>query len=460
MILFSIFVYALFLAVLYKVTPERGYVSIFGLRDLFFIVAAAELPFVVAVALNPDILHERVRMKIVNFEAVFLKFLMLKALFMAAFSITAFRRGRKKAASVRRQPRTVRSYLTPMGLDLKLTVGLLVVLLASFYILLQEVGGFATLIGNWSNKSEVLRGTAFVRTLTLVTGMMSIGFFINYIGKKGRVTISDRLFLAILIMIALITLVSVGERKNPVLVILFAVALWHYRVRTVSFFQLRYALLVLLLLIFAALFPELRKSGGTDLLFSQPAQVFAASMSNWGQLFARMSDIETSLFIYSYFDNSATYWYGASYPDLLTGMIPSQFMPDKPPVDEGVYIYALSFNVHVVPPVPFRDLFPVGWPVSRVTGPFVHFGVVGVLVGGLLTGIVMRRIHDYAFSGPSPAPIFVYIWAMFTGFGLTNAFIFNLLIIVALLVPIELVCKVASRRRPRLVPRGMPAPSN
>ena len=458
MILFSILVYALFLMALYKVTPIRGDGSPFGFRNLFFLVAAIELPFVVTVALNPDILHERVLMKIVDFEAVFFKFLLLKALFMVTFTITAFHLDRRKGSSAHRSAHAVLSRQTSMGLDLKLALAMLVLALASFFMLVQEVGGFAILIANWSNKSEILQGTAFVRTLNLVAGIMSIGFFISYIGKKERVTFSDQLILTIITFITLITLVSVGERKNPVLVIVFAMIVWHYRVHRISLLHIRYAVLLLTLMAFAALFPELRKPGGTEILLSQPTQILAASATNWGQLFARMSDIETSLFIYSHFDNPATYWRGASYPSLLTGIIPSQFMPDKPPVDEGVYIYALSFNVHVEPPVPFQNLFPVGWPVSRVTGPFVHFGVSGVFVGGLLTGVVMRRIHHYAFRAASPASIFVYVWTMFTGFGLTNAFIFNLLIIVALLVPIELFCKIASRRRPRHVRRRMPVP--
>jgi hypothetical protein len=107
--------------------------------------------------------------------------------------------------------------------------------------------------------------------------------------------------------------------------------------------------------------------------------------------------------------------------------------------------------------VPFRHLIPVGWPLSRVTGPYVHFGVFGVLVGGLLTGAIVRRIALSAFSMETPGSIFLYTWVIFTGFGLTNAFVFNFAVIVALLLPIEVYYRMQLHRRIREQSRKLKA---
>lgn len=436
MILFSLVLYAAFLLVLYKATPRRGDKSIFGFRKLFFLVAAAELPFLFTVAVTPEVIHPRIYAKLDDMTGLYIQFLVLKALFLIAFTLTAFHfGGRSRATAAARGAAMSARRLA--SLNLHLSIIMLVLTLATFALMLQELGGLAYLLQNWSAKTEVLRGTALYRTTNLVFGMLAVGFYISYIAAKGRVTVTDRVILGLILLTTVAVLVSVGERKNPVLSIIFAIVFWHFKIRQVNILRPGFIALFVLLGAFAALFPELRKPGGTELLLADPLAMLAASASNWGQLFARMSDIETSLFVYHYFDDPQKYWYGATYGDLFTGIIPSSLMPDKPPIDEGVYIYAMGFDYRIEPPVPFRDLLPVGWPLSRITGPFAHFGVIGVFVGGLLTGLAVRWIATSAFRLETPGSIFLYIWVIFTGFGLTNAFIFNLAVIAAILLPVE-----------------------
>lgn len=445
MIVISFFIYVVFLAVLYKATPQCGDGSIFGFRNLFFLIAAAELPFVLAVALTPEIIHPRIFAKIGDFEAVFVQFLLLKALFLVAFTITAFHLGRRHHAPVAaRAAALAPKKLAPLNLHLSMVMLLLT--LITFYQMLQDLGGLETLLLNWSSKSEVLRGTGLYRTANLVFGILAVGFYISYIAAKGKVTLADRIIVGFILAATIAILVSVGERKNPLLSIICFIIFWHFEVRPIKIFRPRFVILFLALGAFAAIFPELRKPSGTELLLSDPASILAASASNWGQMFARMSDIETSLFVYNYFDDPSKLWYGAALSDLATGIIPSSLMPDKPPIDEGVYIYALGFDYLVTPPVPFLDLIPVGWPLSRVTGPYVNFGVFGVLVGGLVTGFIVRRVALSAFSTETPGSIFLYTWVIFTGFGLTNAFVFNFALILGLLLPVEVYYRMQLRR--------------
>lgn len=448
MIIFSLFLYVAFLLLLYKATPRRGDQSIFGFRNLFFLVAAAELPFLLTVAITPEVLHPRIYAKIDDLQSLFIQFLLLKALFLAAFTVTAFHLGRRHHAPVAmRSAALAPKKLAP--LNLQLSIIMLFLTLATFDLMLEDLGGLEVLLLNWDIKTEVLRGTALYRTTNLVFGMLAVGFYISYIAAKGRVLMTDRVILGLILLTTMAILVSVGERKNPVLSILFLIIFWHIKVRQINILRPRFVALFLALGLFAAIFPELRRPGGTELFFSQPLTMLLASASHWGQLFARMSDVETSLFVYHYFDDPEKYWYGATIGDLFTGFVPSSLMPDKPPIDEGVYIYALGFGYQIEPPVPFRALIPVGWPLSRVTGPFVHFGVIGVFLGGLATGAIVRRIATNAFSVETPGSFFIYVWVIFTGFGLTNAFIFNLAVMAAILLPVEVYYRMRINMRPR-----------
>lgn len=436
MIDLAISVFAIFLLVLYKVSPKSEDNSVFGFRTLFFLVTATELPYLYALNHDRKYLNPAILANVTDFDNVFVKFLFLKALFLIAFSITAFhmRKGRRRIHPPINE--TARIGKTA-SLDLELSIVMLLLTILTFALLLFDTGGLVHLLLNWSKKTEVLQGTAFYRISNLVFGALSVGFFVNFIGRKARVGILDRALLLLLISFVFLVLISVGERKNPILLVIYAMACWHFRVRPIKMLTASKILLLAAFMAFAALFPELRKDGVMEILLTDPGEVVSASLQNWGQLFARMSDVDTSLFVYSYFDSFDKFWYGATWLDLITGLIPSSLYPDKPPIDSGVYIYALAHQYNIHPPVPFRELLPVGWPLSRVTGLYVQFGILGVMFGGLITGWLMRRFSEITFESRSPGSLLVYIWAMLTGFGLTTAFVFNLASMAALLLPIH-----------------------
>lgn len=430
---FAISLYAVFLLLLFKATPKVGDASIFGFRKLTFIIAAAELPYLFALNHDRDALHPFVLTHITDFELTFIKFLALKSLFLVTFSITAFHLQKNGSRS---QSRGSHRSITA-SLDLHLSLLMLFLTLLTFVLLVSNVGGLSYLLLNWSNKTAVLQGTAIYRIANFVFGLLSVGFFINYIANKKRTGVFLLFWLFLIITAVFLILLSVGERKNPTLLILYSIIAWHYQVAPIRIVAARNFILLIFFMVFAALFPELRNEGATKAFFYNPAEILVASTKNWSQLFARLSDAETSLFIYSHFDEVRKFWFGATWPDLLTGIIPSSMLSDKPPIDEGVYIYNLAHYQNISPPVPFRELIPVGWPLSRVTGPYVHFGVLGVLIGGLITGWLMGLMSKITFKSRSPTMLLVYIWSMFTGFGLTNAFIFYFTAILVLLWPVH-----------------------
>lgn len=446
MIYFAISLYAGYLFFLYKTSPVVGDSSVFGFRKLVFIVAAAELPYLFYVSYDPNSLHMVVKWHIIDFEAVFLKFLLMKALFLTTFCITAFhlRIGRLVGREI---TAPIKGRTSVPMLDLLLSLIMLLLMLITFTLLIIDVGGWYELLMSWRMKSEVLRGTAVYRVSNLTFGVLAVGFFINFLSRKPKVLYIDRIVLCLIVVVVFVVLVSVGERKNPIFVVAFAISAWHFRVRPIRLLSPLNIALLVFFITFAAIFPDLRKQDAMLMFFDDPVSILVKSIDNLGQLFARISDLETSLFIYSYFDSHQRFWYGATFPDLFTGFIPSSLLPTKPPIDEGVYIYALAHGYDINPPVPFRDLIPVGWPTSRITGPFVQFGSLAVLFGGLVTGLLMRWLSKITLQTCSPASLFVYVWAQLSCFGLTNAFIFNLILILVLLAPVHFLYWVYERRQ-------------
>ena len=445
MIAFAIFIYAFFLYLLYKVTPKSGEDSVFGFRKLAFLITAAEIPYLFAVNSNPEVLHPNILSSITNFEEVFLQFLGFKFLFLIGFTITAFHLNIKSAQALSSATTLTKIRTTP-ALDLQLAILTLGLAILTFVLLLSELGGINYMLLNWATRTEALRGTAVFRVSNLTFGLLSVGFAINYIARKEHPGIIAKAVLFLQISLIFLILLAVGERKNPILLILYAMISWNFRVQPIRLASGKNLMLLVVLMAFSALFPVLREDGAMELFLSDPTTIIVPAFEHWGQIFARLSDLDTSLFVYSYFDGFDKFWYGASWPDLITGLTPATIFPEKPPIDEGTYIYALAHDYHITPPAPFKDLLPVGWPLSRVTGPYVHFGAAGVIFGGLITGHLMRLISNSTLRSRSPSSLLVYTWAMLTGFGLTNAFLFYLAAMLALLLPLHWIYRISERK--------------
>jgi hypothetical protein len=312
-----------------------------------------------------------------------------------------------------------------------------------FAAFLSKVGGLLNLILSMSTKTLAVQGTAFYRNTFLLTSMLTIGFFILYISKKKTVTFFDKSMLLLLVVTCFVILGSSGERKNPMMLLIYTAICWNFLVSKLRVFTLKNVSLFAFLIFFASLAPVLRKSGAIEIYMESPSDLFFDSFQYIGEVFKRFSEVDISLFIFSHFDSVDKLWFGASIVDFFTGFIPSSMYIDKPPLDEGVYIYALAHGYDVYPPTAFNQMLPVGWPLSRMTGAYVNFGILGIIAFAGLTGIILKAFENLMIeSRYSPQSIVLYCIIIVTNFGLTNAFVFNLLSIIVVLSALTFLIKI------------------
>jgi hypothetical protein len=96
----------------------------------------------------------------------------------------------------------------------------------------------------------------------------------------------------------------------------------------------------------------------------------------------------------------------------------------------------------VYPPTPFVQMLPVGWPLSRMTGPYVNFGELGVVFFGFLTGMFLKFVSNVMVTAKySSQTVFLYCMLVVTNFGFTNAFVFNMMTTVMILLIISVALK-------------------
>ena len=412
--------------------------NVFSVRNLFLIFALAEVPYLYFLNANQDTIHPYVQAHLQDYEGVFALHLLLKFLFLFTCLITMLLCNPKSRAlnSIFRVEHLSRHYLLVSSLILFILTFVL------YFLFLNKVGGLSYLLLNLSNKTLVIQGTGFYRNAYLVTSLLSIGFFIFYLSKTNTLTFMNKFFLFSIVSIFFLMLASTGERKNPILVLIYTFMLWNFKISKIKLVTTKNISAFILILIFASLAPILRKSGSTEFYMANPSLLIVDSMPYIGELFKRFSEIDISLFIYSYFNDLDRFWYGSSIVDFFTGLIPRDFYPDKPPLDEGVYIYALAHYYNVTPPTPFHSMLPVGWPLSRVTSGWVHFGPIGVILYAVFTGYILKMFYNISLhTNFSPQSMFMYATLLATNFGISNAFVFNNLMTLFILIIITLIIK-------------------
>jgi hypothetical protein len=123
-------------------------------------------------------------------------------------------------------------------------------------------------------------------------------------------------------------------------------------------------------------------------------------------------------------------WLGASYVDLLAAPIPRTLLPDKPPVDEGVYLYAITHGNIVRPSMPARQLPVTAWPMGNWV-MYMNFGLPGFVAVMFLNGAVVAAAYRYMqLGGYTPPSVYLYGFLTLNGFSVSNLGLVTLIITV------------------------------
>lgn len=434
--------YFSYLLVLLHIT-RNTHLFPFSLYSLFIIFAMAEVPYLFYFVHNPELISSHIKPLIEDFDSLVIKHIFNTFLFVNITFFSMFIYKPKPKLFI-----DTFSSWKYTNKQLKFAFVFLFTFTLLFYAaFLQKVGGLSLLLANISNKSTFVQGTALHRTGLFVSGLLCIGIFIE---AKSRVHNNSwstfKLFLVVLFFFAL--LASFGERQKPILLLIFTVLLWNYKISRINLFNIKLLISFVFLIIFSSLAPVLRQAGAMDIYVQDPLLAFKDAIPHLGEIFKRFSDIDLSIFVYSHFESFDDFWFGSVVKDFFTGFIPSSIYPDKPPLDSGVYIYNMAIGNHVEIGSPFTSMYPVGWPLSRVTSGYVNFGLIGILMFAPITGFILKYFYqimlDSKFSG---ATVLFFTIMLFSNFGISNAYVFNLLIIFICCLSLSFILRVILGKR-------------
>lgn len=260
-----------------------------------------------------------------------------------------------------------------------------------FFLVMSKVGGVVFFLKNLGQR------TILVRDLDFETYLLS---FLNYaplilIYSKRWTKDKIRIWDVILVVLAGL-MVGLGGRKALIMLVIECVVVYHYVVHPIKIkqvFNLKVISLCCFLLLFFTTYSKLRTPNAFDKFVDDPIGFY--QKSNDGGLtksLASESYIPLYVSVIDYFDKNSK-WEGKSFASLPLAFIPSSFYPDKPPTDDGMYLYSIGHGAKVQPPMPTRKLNGSSWPLETFGAMYANFGLLGVMLGMFLVGCVISFLY-------------------------------------------------------------------
>lgn len=254
-----------------------------------------------------------------------------------------------------------------------------------------DVGGFSVWIQNLQNRAAFTSGSGYLLTLLY---LLNISVFIYICTFKYKRSLLKYLILIALVFGVAFIQTSLGGRKPTLQLIFFCFIVWHFGVSRIKQIPLKMLLVVPIALIYILVIPIFRSANGPEYYLNNPNYLISEVKENVGELTHELSYIDHYLLVLDHFsvDNI---WLGKSFIDLFYAPIPSSLFPNKPPVDEGVYLRTIAAGQDVTPPTPFYLMYPSSLPPETFGTMYMNFWIPGVFVGMYLLGMIYNAAYLY-----------------------------------------------------------------
>lgn len=275
--------------------------------------------------------------------------------------------------------------------------------------------------------SYIINNTA-VSYLTLTTGSgyteilkycayISIMLMIHRASKTKYK--SDMLYALIMIAVYMILDMIYSRRSTTITLIilaLFCVNYFIYRIKIRHFLKPKYILLIVFVSGIIVVLPYIREN-----TFSNYNMVKSeiSSQQSINDMMGRLSMVGRDTFVYNYF-NLDNYWLGRSYLNLFVSFIPSRIWANKPAVDEGLYLKHLMNGIDISPNASVSSLmFKTSTPFTTPGLLYANFGAIGIIIGGIILGYIYKLAYKQIMKRDKTVFNYVLYRIVIFDFGLT-----------------------------------------
>lgn len=390
MILIISLIFTMFLFILYKVfgSTKKDIFSPISL-SLFF-VFITNIPYILSLHFNYDLLNLEVQARI---SASKLPLAILQYILLLMPSVLFLILGIRSSLS-----KKITNKLPVLLYDTSYTrynlaaFTALILGIIAYQAFFQEVGGIVNWIENLNARASFTTGNGYLMSLM---GLLPIGVYTFIYTFRYKNNPIRFIVLFILFFIAILLTSSLGGRKSTLFLIAYSLIVWNYGVREIKNLSAKVILLIPIISIYVLAVPIIRSSSQEiESLINNPTYLMEEVEDNVNTLSKQISYVDHQLLIMDHFD-AENIWLGKSYIDLLYAPVPRSIYPDKPPIDDGVYVRSIAAGYDVEPPQSYDTMFQSSWPPETFGAAYMNFSSLGVLISMYFLGIVYGVSYRY-----------------------------------------------------------------
>ncbi|HET7462307.1 MAG TPA: hypothetical protein VFJ82_13725 [Longimicrobium sp.] len=291
---------------------------------------------------------------------------------------------------------------------------------------LSSIGGLLNLWAHMWMRTRLMQGKGYTANLYALLLTLTAGMAVYSLRHRP-----GRLRTALVSLVVLGMAVAMGSTggRSPVLTVLVLAMLMHHysvrrRTRLITPLTATLGSVVFVFLLAAPLF---RSGGSWEKYSGQPDVLVSDALSDLAASAHGFSSFDRGSVVVNYFTLERVWW-GSSYVDLLAAPIPRTLFPDKPPVDDGIYLREIAEGRVVRPSRPAREMNPESWPTGNFLA-YMNFWFPGFVIAGFLVGIVTGGTYRYMErTDYAPSAVFIYQYTVMGGVSVSVYGIVNVLI--------------------------------
>lgn len=277
-------------------------------------------------------------------------------------------------------------------------VAFMIGLISKLY-LLQKSGGLEYVFSHLQIRTQLLAGNGYIHSLGILISVGVACCLKCYYNKKKtdrKIPVRRLLLFIGMLSIGGAALIAFGARAPILELIMALIFLRHYSYKRFTIkdgFKPGTIILAVCVIFFMAMMPLLRYPD-TSTLYQTPVKWVQTAISNTSSsIFYEISTVDRDIFTFEHFTTNEK-WHGRVYLNIIYQPIPSPMYANKPPMDDGRYLYNLKEGFDVGPNTANAEIpLQTSVPFSSEGILYANFGYVGVLVGSFLIGFLYQYVY-------------------------------------------------------------------
>ena len=381
------------------------------------------VPGILVISSDPELLHPDIYMSVPpNIAGLAWTIAMIALLNLMVF-VGYFWSARHSTGVALTPPSVLRPF------ESNFSIALLMAL--SFAVFLQKLslfGGFSAIFDTVQNRVGLQAGLGPLNFLARAAAMLA-----TIIATRRAVALRSVKALGVLGIMTLVSAVMFslfGGRKDSIqlaVTVLVVFSLYRaefMRLRPRTLLILASAYVVVLVYFMAILL--YRNGIGSELSLESLIEQITQSFEDYQRFLLSLSYFDTYFFITNFFD-STNYYHGSTFFDLVTAFLPSGLIPDKPPVDDGMFVRAATLGYLLQPGTPGSLLTHNSFPPETLGVAYMNGGPWLVGFFGVLQGAVLGKAQNLVQRYPNSPFVIAFYVNVFLNFEISNLRIVQLL---------------------------------